>query len=115
VLCRGEAVKRCGAVRPRLDVLRLDLDSESAGAADQVMVVPRRACAIQGLALRALQRIGITRCRESGKCTVDGGQTDTGVLFPERRMQTLRAHETTRIGQRFTHSLALPCVALSHS
>ena len=83
-----EAVQRGGALRPLLDVGRLDLDGQPARAADQVVVVPgRRAGAVEALALGALQRVGLALRGESGERAVDGGQADAGVLVAQRGVQ----------------------------
>ncbi len=115
VLGLGEAVASRRSPRPLLDVGRLDLDGQSARAADQVVVVARaRARAVERFALGALQRVGLALGGEAGERAVDGGQADAGVLVAERGVQALRAHEAGRIGERLAHSLALPRVALSH-
>src|SRR6478735_8422754 len=115
VLGRREAVRGSRRACPLLDVGCLDLDGDAAGTADEVMVVaPRRARAVEALALGALQRIRVALGREAREGAVHGRESDARVVVAQRRVQALRAHEAARVGEGLADPLTLPRVALDH-
>ncbi len=83
----GESVLGGDRLRPALHGIRFDLNSESAVAADEVvMVLPRSAGAVEALAIGRLERIGLSLVRQIGERTVDGGKTDRRTSYPQRGM-----------------------------
>lgn len=116
VLSITEAVHRRGAPSPLLYIARLDLDRKAAPTANEVMVMTlSRAGTVQRLTVRAQQRIRIPRGSKPRERPVHGRQANAGVLFTKGCVQVLRAHKTACVGERFTHSFTLPCIASSHN
>jgi hypothetical protein len=89
VLGVGEAVRGGRALGPRLDLASLDLDGAAARAADQVVVMTgRRAGAVDGLAVGALQLVGLAARGEGREGAVDGREPNAGVVLPPRASRT---------------------------
>lgn len=80
-------------VGPSFNALGLDFDRGSALAADQVVVMRRRAGSKQGLAARGLQAVGLAGLGKIGERTINRGQADGRTVVAQGQVQLLRADE----------------------
>ena len=96
----SKSMCRCDRIYPRLDLRLLDLLGETALAAHQVMMVMvRRARAVQGLAVGGAQRVDATVIREALERAVHGRQAHALSLDVEVFEDLLGAAEVTDTGQ----------------
>src|SRR5690606_18270918 len=106
VLRLGEAVLRRDAPGPGLDRLGVDPDGPAAVAADEVMVVPGGAGAVERFAA-LLQCIDVALGAEVGERPVDGREADLLAVVAESRVERLRTDEALAALERSPHRGAL--------
>ena len=81
------------AFGPRLHTCSGDFDSLAADAAYQVMVVVRRAGAVERLALRGTDDVNFALARHRLQVAIDGCQADGGVLIAQAGVKFLGTAE----------------------
>lgn len=108
----GEASLRGHLVGPALHRLALNLNTASAVAARQVMVVGVSAAApVEGLAARVPDRVDPPVGAEHLEVPVHGGQSDVLALAAQFRVDLLRAAEPGQLIQRGGQRFSLPGAA----
>ena len=84
-------------VGPGFDAAGVDLNGQTAFAADQVVMVRGATSAIEQLTIGRLQRIGVTRVGQVGERTINRGQADGRTVSAQHLVQVLSADETLRL------------------
>ena len=104
----SKTVRRRDRIHPRLDLGLLDLLGEATRAAHQVMMVMvRRALAVQGFAVGGAQRVDATVVREALERAVHGRKAHALSLDVEVFEDLLGAAEVTDTGQLIEDRLTL--------
>ena len=109
----SEAVLLGNRVGPSLDRRARDLDRPAADAADQMMMVPRRATAVRRLTLVGSDGVEITCIGHELQRPIDRSQADAFAVMSQIVMNLLGGPEVMSIRQDLLDGGPLPGLALS--